>query len=313
MMNRLLVFALVAVAVAGCQPKQVAKGPTDDPATSPQVGGTTTGGDSTEPGTEKEPTEALVNPKDPAGIQQPVLPNPEVKINTNDKTWTDESVDGVEIARKMDAALRGAKNALVETKTTFDIAGVGQLDGKAQIKVRDASTFMVEYYLPETEAHINRVVSNKSGRATLQKSNWKAGGPKPLANPVTDASAVTSFEDQFMERIFATYTTGQDAWEPIVEAWSKGQAGYDLEVEKKSMKVNGKDRPFYRFLAQRKSDGKATIEVRVDGIRYFPVSIRVLRTEKNGEESQIRWNAEWKFGGSFSDKDFPIPIYPSKA
>lgn len=307
MMNRLLGFSLLAVALVGCQGRQVAKNDppqngtsVDQPETAPHSENQTPPTDSNTPA---KPGEA-----DPSGIKVPEMNLRDVEINTTDKTWADETaVDAVEIARKMDAALRGAKNALVDTKTTFDIAGVGKLDGKGKVKVRDASTFLVEYYLPETEGNINRVVSSKNARATLYKSKWKSGGPEPFGDPVNDPDVVTSFEDQFMERIFGTLTTGEDSWTPLVEAWSKGQAGYDLQVEKKSMKVNGNDRPFYRFIAQRKKDGEATVEVRVDGVRYFPVSIKVLRTDKNGEKSQIRWNAEWKFGGSFSDKEFPVP------
>jgi hypothetical protein len=290
-------------------------GATPAPGTSPTPGKVPT------PGTSMAPANPLGIRTKPDKNGTGVIPGgleadmktPPVKIDKDEKGWNQQDpLTALEVAKKMDQAFAGLKNVWVQSVVSYNVPSVGKLSGRAEAKIEDKDTFRIDYYLPETSGEMNRMVSDDGRSAYMRGGKWV--GKKPtfsMAKTATDAG-VKEWEEVFSERMFARFLTGQDGWSPIVDGWQKGKGGYKLEMEQKTIKKTGKkDQPFYRLLATRGGADKAVVEVRVDALKYLPVSIRVIRTNKDGTEESMYWNSQWKTGGTFTKKDFPVPAVKS--
>lgn len=327
MMKRFGWLVLSGLILAGCNngnqaAKNVAPQPEPDKnmAASPDENSSNVSG--TEPGKESAPT-AKPNPDtktaDRGTLDSKPLPVtikvPPVVIRTDDKTWSKTNgapksgkpATAAELAKKMDASLASLKNAWVTAKISYDIPSVGKLTGHADIKIEDKDTFLIDYYIPSTQGGMNRMVSQDGKTAYMRAGEWVSKKPPVKVEKVATDDSVKAWEESFSEQMFAGFMTGQDAWAPIVDGWQKGKGGYKLTMEEKTLKEKGQDRTYYRLLATRKGQGEATVEVQVDGKKFVPLTVRVLRTNKDGSKESLYWNSAWRSGGSFKKSDFKVP------
>lgn len=233
---------------------------------------------------------------------------PPVIINEKDPKWKKTPETPAELAQKMDEALANLKNAKVMAQVSYNVPAVGKLSGKTTVKIEDKDTFSVEYYMPGTSGNQNLMVSDDGKTAYMRDGRWVGKKPNIKIN-ANSAEGTRAFEERFSEEMYSRFLANRDCWGPIIDAWQSGKGGYKLTMQQTSAtnEKTKEKKPFYRLLATRGGDSKAQVEVRVDGTRYLPVAIRVIRTNKDGTKEDLFWNAAWGFGGIFTEKDFPVP------
>ena len=107
----------------------------------------------------------------------------------------------------------------------------------------------------------------------------------------------------------ANFETGGKVWGPMMRGLSKGKGGFKAVLEEQTFTILGKQRPMYRVLAERKSDG-ASLEVVIDGILSLPVTVKSITTNKKGLKNTIVWTCKWNAGDVFEDREFVIAIKP---
>ena len=261
-------------------------------------------------GSETSPAPGDVGKPAPKTFPAPTL-NP--KIFAVDKPQTDGWVKPesslAELGGKMDDAFANLKSALGHADTVFDVAGA-TMQSRGDIKVKDPSTFSIDYYTPGTEATRNRIVADGQKRFEFYDEKWTE---KPLPvkhNPLTMSDAdLAAWPRDFYRNMFSNFSDDHTVWKPLFEALESGKAGYVVHLETKKEKVNDKDRPIYRVIATRKEDG-AEFQVTVDGIRYLPVTVKsVMNNDKGGQDKRL-WTCQWAFNGPFSSKEFIVPSRP---
>ncbi len=221
--------------------------------------------------------------------------------------WQKTESPLAKLGDQMDASLKALTNCKVDAHTSWDLDG-GKLSGNSTFKIQDARTYYVEYYSPETEASLNRIISDGQSHVQLVGETWNSlTPPSDLKGGPVDASVVKEWPKSFLTAMLAEYKDGKSVWGPLFRAWSKGDDGITAHVEQKEFDINGKKKPGYRVLAERKSDG-AHMEVILDGDRFVPVTIRSVVPKAGGEDDSIQWTATWSFGGHFAPKDFVVPV-----
>lgn len=72
------------------------------------------------------------------------------------------------------------------------------------------------------------------------------------------------------------------------------------------MPVQGKNRNFYRVVAQRKADD-TRIELLLDAEHLVPVTVRVEKRKADAVVSQVQWQAKWSFTRKLDPKRLIIP------
>jgi hypothetical protein len=129
---------------------------------------------------------------------------------------------------------------------------------------------------------------------------WKAATYRLPAAKLKGDTLVGLFEIDFSRLAFQGLTEGVDAWRDIIGGWSKGANGYKATIEQRTMKYQGRDVLSYRIHAQRtaaaaKKYGASAVEVVIDGRRFLPVTIRVVRTDTKGKSWLAQWQAAYRF------------------
>lgn len=297
----LALVALLALGAVGCNPpKQTAQKTGDEPGV-------------TQPSQDSEasnPSGGEATPE--AGKTLPNLKLPPL----NEKAWTPPpaGADGwekanrglLDLAKRMDNTMSTMRLANVSTVSNFEIEGQGRLtNGIANTQIKDARTFKVEYFSPRTEAKVNRVRADGAKRIELGEDGWEEIEPAAGPNTMSE-SDLEAWSESFTRQVFAAQIDGRPTWTPLFRALARGTGGYKTVVEEQEQKREGKTRKFYRVLAE-KPDKSSTIEIRVDGVGYVPVTIRVQEVQPDGAKHRYLWRAIWSPAPDLSTESFVLP------
>lgn len=217
--------------------------------------------------------------------------------------WKGSQLTALDLGNRMDVALLGLKGAYSEA-TTF--LRDHEMEGKTPTKlsIQDDENYKIEYPNPShpTEAYI--LIGNKGARARMVESKWQsddfiAGNP----------GAIKDWLENPVGQIFNGFAQQKPLWAKLLSEFVGRGEGFSTVIEQKEMSVNGKPRMFYRLLAERKGNLPATVEVRIDGLRQLPVTIRVNRKIDAKKESFLQWNAGWTFEKPIDPGTFAIPSH----
>jgi hypothetical protein len=318
---------IVACSVVGCSPNRTDRAATPPATTSanPPVGtedkaterpGPIEPG-STEPGATSPPPVAKDKPDaSPDGNTAPKgkFRPPNVHIPpieaAGSQNWRPANIGAAELGRRMDEAMARFKGVYAEATMLLDVpAGKGDIHSK--IEVFDPSRYRYEYSLPETNVSPYIVIADGDHRAELDGKRARWTKPTPLVKPSglkpgSPDQIVREFPERFPRHLLDPIVRATASWEPLLGAWASGKAGYRAIVEEKAMPVQGKNRNFYRVVAQRKADD-TRIELLLDAEHLVPVTVRVEKRKADAVVSQVQWQAKWSFTRKLDPKRLIIP------
>ena len=252
-----LLCAAFAVVIIGCSKDQ---GTQETSSTANQTTGSPDGSSESvtknsnqdpelQPGTDGKPRdpqvispgqapETVVHPKGTFDIKAPKVDG-----------WAASS-SAATLGDKMDDALADVKEALVAVNMNYDNAG-NKLTGKAELKIRNSRQFRLEYYKPETEASVTRVIAD--GKERVQTESGKATKLPAFKEPAKVAMTekeLDEWAENFTEEMFNNYREDDRVWSSLVAAWRNGVGGYKTSIEEKTMSPTGKPRKYYRVVAK---------------------------------------------------------------
>lgn len=308
MMRRsLIILVAAALVAAGCQPqaKNASPPPTGQGEVQANAGTAPTYAPDADP--------AGAAPDDKMPKAEITFPAQTFKIDPPGagdwKPAPAEASRAAALGDAVDKALASVSGAFVEADTNFEMPDVGKLTGKAQIRIENPSTYMVQYYTVEDQSARRKVVADGNRRAELGGDGWKQL-PDPKAPPkpkeVTEAD-VKAFGEGFLQTMHSRFLTGENVWGPMMRAWEEGKGGYTVRVETKTVKLNGKDRRIQRVVAETKQGTPTQIEILIDGQRNLPLTVRSVETLPGGKQNRIMWTGRWAFGGKHEKSSFALP------
>ncbi len=211
----------------------------------------------------------------------------------------------------LDAGLANLEPTLVEVALEIEDRGA-ILKQSPVLKIQDEQRFRIEYGLPETKSAVNMLVSDGRGKAIIENNVKKSVAAAPARGKMSRQEI-----DRFVQRMpveaFRYFGTGQNVWGPFVAGLKDPASGFKVTVDEMMAKPIGKERPFYRLVANRSGKGKeaTVIEVILDSEKNVPVTMRAQVTYADGKNRRMFWKGLWKFGGTFEAKDFVIPTIKS--
>lgn len=304
MKSSLWLLALAALVVAGgCQPpaKPEAKPDgteaTGEPATSEGSGGGKETASNSDP---KKPAQTPEEKLSERLTEGPIANEEALRIKpqgSNNWKPSKEQPKLVQIGEKVDSALAKLPPAYVDARLTFKTE-IGELVGKAEIKVQNDKTFRVAYNLPRNEAEQTIIIGDGERLAAKEKDKWelvkKEGG---AASP----EELSSWAMEFPALMFSPLTDNRQTWGPLFKEWSK----QGTKVEEKFETINGQKKVIYRVLHESKG---TQMEVILDGEMMLPMTVRTDAPRPGGGRNQMMWTGRWGFGGSHDAKDFRIPM-----
>jgi hypothetical protein len=303
----------MAVVLVGCQPKPAPQvvvknqstpgaantlpppppGPdATSPPNVPEAGKTT-------PPTTKPGASTPTTPDLAAIGKAPEHPMPE-KAMTVDPTerngWAAQSLP--DLGKDADRALTQPRDIMGTASVFYEVDG-NKLTGRAVIKLRDAKTYAIEYFLPETAQAKNLIKAD--GKRAFRQENYEW---KPVSSALADTDLPTWLK-RFAANQFNAVTYGKDGWADVVDRLQKGEAGFTTVTQQKSTKLNGKDYMTYRILATKPD--KTEFEAIFDAKQHLPLTVRYNEPGKNGSVNRILWTCKWAGGGQHEAKDFALP------
>lgn len=202
-----------------------------------------------------------------------------------------------EIGQKVDGAIAKLPASMVDGRITFSTRE-GELMGRVEIMVQNASTFKVQYNMPKLKAESGAVVGDGRRIAEKQGTAWK------LKSKVGGAASQTDLQQwplEFTSMMFAPLTDSKLVWGPLFDSWQKRGA----KVEERPQELNGKKKMLYRVILAEKD---SQLEVVLDGDRMLPLTVRSDVPRKGGGRDRMMWTGQWAFGGSHQASDFLIPV-----
>lgn len=223
---------------------------------------------------------------------------------TGTQNWRPTKMTFAEIAQKVSSATSSLKSTTAELNV-FVRTPEGQgmfFTPSVVIKVKDNLHYRVDYVavqrIPFSATLVNDGV--KRGIRADNKVEWKAATYRLPAAKLKGEALVGLFEIDFSRLAFQGLTEGVDAWRDIIKGWASGANGYKAAIEERKVKYQGHDFLSYRIRAQRvgalaKKFGASTVEVVIDGKRFLPVTIRVVRTDTQGKSWLAQWQAMYRF------------------
>lgn len=295
--------AMLIGLLVGCQPRSASP---DQPATTtlPPPAGPSASIETPDPGRPAPPSPANpapdgATPRSPAGDSTskkaptpPPLPKNVFRIpGAGTEGWVKSDRSATDLGERLDRASRNLKGAFGDV--TFWVRNQ-QIQGNntATVRVVDATDYEIEYQLPSNPVVTEILVAGKGQRMRLAAK----GGWKPVKTVVPARSQVLArWETEFPAMMFANLG-GEAVWAPVLEDLLAGKNGFRSVLEEKTMTVNGRAVPFYRVLAERPGPNAARLEMRFDGARFVPLTIKLNRTPVGKKPELVQWNARWAFG-----------------
>lgn len=232
--------------------------------------------------------------------------------------WRKTGMKPVDFAKRIDSAIFNLKGALGEG--TFHAIMFDGGSGRAKFKnrIRDRKNYRVEFVRLDPKAKnifSGQIVYSRNGIASLVTAgeNPRPLAPgKPLGFVPNALSPVQAFPQYFQQLFFEPYVSGRSNFGPFVQGLLKGDGGYTVKMESRTMQGGGRVIPQVRLFATRtpsaaKKYGEATIEIVTDAGMFLPLQIRALMTDAKGRNARFEWQSMWSGPFRFDDKWFKVP------
>lgn len=251
-------------------------------------------------------------PSPPRVNRDGVAQQPTYKISgAGEDGWSKAELSASELGAKLDEAIATLKDATADASISIENE---ELKGQLQlnIDVANPETYKIEYVLVTRPEETQVAVANGKKRSRLESSVWSA--PKPVASAgeaIDGRKLLSTWADQFPSHAMRSLTDRQPTWRPLLEALERGELGFRMVVETKTMPVGGQPRPFFRVLAERPGTEQLRFEMRFDGTRFVPLTLRANRDRGPGASSKAQWTAGWKFGQKVDTREFEVPGEPN--
>jgi len=295
-------LGFVAFLALGCSPESTKdaaqNGGESQPESSVEAGGSEGAAPQPSTGpTEETKTEEAVKKL----MTTPIATEESLKIKPSGKAPgykpSSRSASLTDLGKRVDQAITKLPPAMVNGRITFS-TGEGELMGKVDIKVKDSSTFRVQYNMPKLKAEAGSLVGDGRRFAEKTESGWKL---RQKEGGSASPSELQRWPLEFTSMMFMPLTDSKVTWQPLFDSWQKKGA----KVEERPQELNGKKKMLYRVILAEKD---SQMEVILDGERMLPLTVRSDVPRKGGGRDRMMWTGQWAFGGSHQASDFLIPI-----
>lgn len=235
-----------------------------------------------------------------------VIPDPPKPDQPGQKNWSATQVKALDVAKKTAAAIAGMRNTYGESVTHMTTP-----EGNATVmlyyKIQDAKNFRVDFVIPKSIPARGAVLADGRGKRALGEK--KMGPSMPLSfaseeSKLSDAQVVRRWPLEFSRLMFTGFTDSKDSFVRMIRALARGEGGFKLTFEERTMPLRGSTVRNYRFYAVRsreamKKYGPCEFEVVVDGTRFLPVTVRVDSKDASGKPWKQQWSGGWRFNQKF--------------
>ncbi|MEQ1823476.1 MAG: hypothetical protein ABL949_13280 [Fimbriimonadaceae bacterium] len=244
-----------------------------------------------------------------------------VKPKPGDNLWRPSKVTLTQLAKNTGGATRNLKGTGATIKMIAQTSG-GRATFDGVMRIGDNRHYRIDTFIIKPEPLTGIYLNNGTRRFAFVDGKFVPTGGIPSAQQLPSATSdpvklATLFPSEFGRIMFQGLTDGVDAWGPLFSAWASGVGGYKAKVEERVMNFQGKKYLTYRVIAKRteqaaKTFGKSTIEVRVDGARFLPVTMMETRLDLKKKPWIVQWFAAYEFGRKFTDSDYAITTKATK-
>ncbi len=215
--------------------------------------------------------------------------------------WEATSTDALEVAKQLDQSVAALRNAHAKfTLSVQDEAGSG--NSRGEVMIAGPNQYLVDFYRTTEPTRILRAVADGQRRATLRQDGWSEVEPVPTKWSKSTERVLPLWSRLFPRTMFRPLIEAQPVYEPLVRELRK--SGFSVRYEVAEVELNGDYRPAGRILAAPPVAGRHEIEIRLDGIRMVPLTIRMVR---NAPAREIIWTASWAFDQKFKPETFKLP------
>lgn len=217
------------------------------------------------------------------------------------QTWSPTSTDALEVAKQLDQSLYELRNA----EARFSIVSEdSELSGQSTgtIKIGGSGQYRLEYFRTNALNQLLLVVGNGRERRLLRNDGWGPITRVPTRWSKEASPILGQWNALFPRLAFRALTEAQPGYEPLVRELR--QQGFEVKYEVSEFKINESYRPVGRIFATAPDRARHDIEIRLDGIRMVPLTIRMERKEPRRE---IIWTASWNFEQMFEPSVFSFP------
>lgn len=248
------------------------------------------------------------NSQSPSNIEPTRSSDPQAQTEEGRSTnaamvWTTVPTPPQELARSVDQAIFGLEGA----RATFlisasDDRGKGTTSGSWL--VLDKDRFFIEFARSDRVELMKALIANGTEFATSSPTGWS--NPSPLPSGWKDSVSDTwpKFISYFPLMLARPLYARTAVFEPLIQAL--GSKGYRVQYQVAESEYNGKTRPFARLLATPPRGG-LKVDMRFDGIRLVPLTIRLIDERAKPIPKEYLWTAEWSFEQEFEESVFEIP------
>lgn len=228
-------------------------------------------------------------------IKSPFVANPQRNLG-----WTKSKLTATELGSKVDSAISALKGVYGESVLYVKNK---ELEGsnKTSFKIKDNSTYVIQYLLPTQPTVLNRLIADGKKRVVCEVGKW--------TNQTASPTGLADWDTQFTKRLFAPLTSRTQEWTSVFKELASPKSGYSTTVEEKTMLAQGRTFNYVRIVA--KKGESSTIEVNIDAHRFVPLTVRMTTKDKSGFETQVQWQAKWSFNNTFDPSSFKIAQSPS--
>lgn len=232
--------------------------------------------------------------------------------------WRKTSLTPAQFAKQMDQAILNVKGAYGEA--TYETISFARDMGKAFLfyRVRDKKTFrvdMVAHAISKKDPFSSQSLVGNNGKVGLISG---INGFRPLLLGVdpklvpTNISPVSAWPKHFQQSIFQSYVTGKGGFGPFVQGLLKGDGGYTLKMESRTMIGGNQTVPQVRLFANRtpaaaKKLGSSSIEIIAASKMMLPLQIRVIEVNLKGQRRAFDWTCLWRGPVRHDNQWFVLP------
>lgn len=306
-MNRPTLLLLAALVLAGCQqaprpklteedlkPNGSGSAQTDSPSgqiePDPGAGEPNT---PQEPGSAARKPEEAPAPKTPPGMppaDRPIV-RPPVVVKPESDGWKPVSFSQSEFTSRLDKAMTDLRD--VAGSYEIELRNL-ELEGTQQgtFVIHDSTLYAIEGLTIDKPTAPRRFQADGEKKSALGPTGWGKEIPVTALQAPPNVTA-NQLVNEFPLLVFSGVFNRRPLWDKLVT--NLENEGYTLHLETKDIAMQGRPRPFYRLVAKKEGSGLNTFEMRIDGIRWVPLTIRVLATGSGGKPITAEWRAQWSF------------------
>lgn len=217
---------------------------------------------------------------------------PPVIVKPGTDGWSASTLTLADFAKRVDTAI----GQLTDVAGGFEVElRNGELEGtqNGTFLVSDASIYRVDYVDIAAPTTLRRITANGKSKKILAAKGWGQPVAATTVGAPVDARIVAELPRMFSRIVFESLTERRATWGPMISQLEK--QGYQVTLESKNIPTGGVNRPYLRLVASRKGKGANDFEVRLDGIRFVPLTIRMNGTDEKGRPITATWRGAWEF------------------